>query len=101
MEAPTRGAAVPGEAVFDSLGSVNWQNRQQRRGGSQNELVPVCKRREVRGTSRCTQAWVSFAGPLPGEKERLNRNCSTDSRSWFNRTVQPSLEGSECQTRHI
>ena len=44
-----------------------------------------------------------------GEKERLNRNCSTDSRSWFirclmlfcRRTLQPSLDGSECRTRHI
>ena len=46
-----------------------------------------------------------------GEKERFNRNCSTDSRSWFNkvrclmifcrRALQPSLERSECRTRHI
>ena len=47
-----------------------------------------------------------------GEKRRLNGNCSTGSRSWFNSqmpydvlpqngTLQPSLERPECQTRQI
>ena len=40
MEAPTRGAAAPGDAVSDSQGSANRQSRQQRVGGSQNEQVP-------------------------------------------------------------
>ena len=30
VEAPTRGAAAPGEAVFDSMGSANRQSRRQR-----------------------------------------------------------------------
>ena len=40
VEAPTRGAAAPGDAVSDSQGSGNRQSRQQRGGGSQNEGVP-------------------------------------------------------------
>ena len=65
VEAPTRGAAAPGEAVSDSLGSANRQSRQQGGGGARTSLYPVRRRREVRGTSRCTQARVSFAGPVP------------------------------------
>ena len=33
VEAPTRGAAAPGKAVSDSLGSANRQSRQQGGGG--------------------------------------------------------------------
>ena len=40
VEAPTRGASAPGEAVSDSLGFANRQSRQEGGGGSQNELVP-------------------------------------------------------------
>ena len=65
VETPTRGAAAPGEAVSDSLGSVNRQSRQQGEGGARTSWYPVRRRREVRGTSRCTQARVSFAGPVP------------------------------------
>ena len=88
VEAPTRGTAAPGEAVSDSLGSANRQSRQQKEGGGQNELVP-CSQTQ-RGP------WDLVGAPKPvsvspalfhGEKERLNRNCSTDSRSWFNRQM--------------
>ena len=34
-------------------------------GGARTSWYPVRRRREVRGTSRCTQARVSFAGPVP------------------------------------
>ena len=61
------------EAVSDSLGSANRQSRQQGGGGSQNELVPVRRRREVRETSRCTQAWVSFTGPVPRREREVKQ----------------------------
>ena len=38
VEAPTRGAAAPEDAVSDSLGSANWHSRQQ--GGGRNERAP-------------------------------------------------------------
>ena len=87
VEAPTRGTAAPGEAISDSLGSTNRQSRQQKGGGA-NELV-LCSQTQ-RGP------WDLVGAPKPGsvspalfhgEKERLNRNCSTDSRSWFNRQM--------------
>ena len=66
METLTRGAAAPGEAVSDSLGSVNWQSREQGGGGSQNELVP------------CSQTqggpWNLAVHPSPGQ---FRRPCST------------------------
>ena len=65
VEAPTRGAAAPGDAVSNSQGSANRQSRQQGGEGARTSGYPVRRRREVRGTSRCTQAWVSFAGPVP------------------------------------
>ena len=66
MEAPTQGAAAPGDAVSDSQSSANRQSRQQGGGGGgRTSEYPVRRRRDVRGTSRCTQAWVSFAGPVP------------------------------------
>ena len=52
------------------------------RGGSQNELVPCSQ------TQRAPWDLVGATKPgsvspalFHGEKERLNRNCSTDSRS--------------------
>ena len=66
VEAPTQGAAAPREAFSDSLGSANRQSRRQGGGGGgRTSWYSVCRRREVRGTSRCTQAWVSFTGPVP------------------------------------
>ena len=66
VKAPTRGAAAPGEAVSDSLGSANRQSRQQCVGGSQNEAGTLFTDAERSvGPRRCIQAWVSFAGPVP------------------------------------
>ena len=56
VEAPTRGAAAPGDAVSDSQGSANRQSRQQGGGGGRISGYPVRRRRKVRGTSRCTEA---------------------------------------------
>ena len=41
VEAPTRGAASPGEAVSDSLGSANGQSRQQGGGGVRTSWYPA------------------------------------------------------------
>ena len=65
VEAPTRGAAAPGDAVSDSLGSANRPSRHRGGGGGRTRRYPVRRRRKVHGTSRCTQAWLSFAGPAP------------------------------------
>ena len=64
MEAPTRGAAAPGEAVSDSLGSANRQSRQQG-GGGQNELVPC---------SQTQRGPYLAVHPSPGQ---FRRPCST------------------------
>ena len=65
VEAPMRGAAAPGEAVSDSLGSANGQSR-QKAGGSQNERVP------------CSQTqggpWDLAVHPSLGQ---FRRPCST------------------------
>ena len=89
MEAPTRGTAAPGEAVFRQSGLCQpTEPTAEGGGGSQNELVPCSQ------TQRAP--WDLVGAPKPGsvspalfhgEKERLNRNCSTDSRSWFNRQM--------------
>lgn len=51
----------PEGPAFESPGSSPHQGW----GGSQTELVPCSGTREVRGTSRCTDACVSSAGPVP------------------------------------
>ena len=85
VEAPTRGAAAPGGAVSDSQGSANWQSRRHGGGGRQNERVPCS---QTQGGPWDLAVHPSLGQFLPalfhGEKERLNRNCSTDSRSRFN-----------------
>ena len=65
VEAPTRGAAAPGEAVSDSLGSANRQSRQQRGGEARTSWYPVPDAERSVGPRRCTQARVSFTGPVP------------------------------------
>ena len=66
VETPTQGAAAPGEAVSDSLGSANRQSRQQGGEGSWNELVP-CSQTQ-RGP------WDLAVHPSPGQ---FRRPCST------------------------
>ena len=66
VEAPTRGAAAPGETFSDSLGSVNRQSRQQGGEGDRTSWYPARRRREVRGTSS--------VHPSPGQ---FRRPCST------------------------
>ena len=65
VEAPTRGAAAPGDAVSDSQGSANWKSR-QKGGESQNERVP------------CSQTqggpWDLAVHPSLGQ---FRRPCST------------------------
>ena len=79
VEAPTRGAAAPGAAFSDSRGSANRQSRQQGREGARTSGYPV--RRRTRGAPKLGSVSPAL---FHGKKERYNRNCSTDSRSWFN-----------------
>ena len=85
VEAPTRGAAAPGDAVSDSQGSANRQSRRHGGGGRQNERVPCS---QTQGGPWDLAVHPSLGKFLPalfhGEKERLNKNCSIDSRSRFN-----------------
>ena len=64
VKAPTRGAAAPEDAVSDSQGAANRLSREQG-GEARTSGYHVRRRREVRGTSRCTLAWLSFAGLVP------------------------------------
>ena len=84
VEAPTRGAAAPRDAVSDSQGSANRQSRQQGGGGA--ERVGTLFADAGRSVGPCGAPKLGLVSPalFHGEKERLNRNCSTDSRSWFN-----------------
>ena len=85
MEAPTRGAAAPGEAVSDSLGSANRQSRQQGGGGEPERAGTLFADAERSVGPRGAPKPVSVSPALlHGEKKRLNRNCSTYSRSRFN-----------------
>ena len=85
VAAPTRGAVAPGEAVSDSLGSANRQSRQQGRGGGAERagtlFADAGRSVEPRGEPKPESASPAL---FHGEKERFNRNCSTNSRSWFN-----------------
>ena len=86
VEAPTRGAAGPGDAVPDSQVSANRQSRQQGGGGGgQNERLP-CSQTQRGPWDLAVHPSLGQLSPalFYDEKERLNRNCSTDSRSWFN-----------------
>ena len=66
VEAPTRGTAAPGEAVFRQSGLCQPAEPTAEGGGSQNELVPCSQtQRAPWDLVRCTQARVSFAGPVP------------------------------------
>ena len=65
VEAPTRGAAAPGDAVSDSQGSTNRQSRQQG-VGSQNEWVPCS---QTQGSP-----WDLAVHPSLGQ---FRRPCST------------------------
>ena len=73
VEAPTRGSAAPGEVVSETGGGG---------GGRAGTLIA--------GTGRSVTPRVApkpgSVSPalLHGDKERLNRKCSTDSRSEFN-----------------
>ena len=83
-EAPTRGSAAPGEAVSDSIGSANRQSRQQGGGGEPERAGTLFADagRSVGPRGAPKPGSVSPA-LFHGEKEKLTRNCSTDSRSWF------------------
>ena len=83
VEAPTRGAVAPGDAVSDSQGSANRQSRQQGGGAERAGTLFADAGRSVgpRGAPKLGSVSPAL---FHGEKERLNRNCSTDSRSWFN-----------------
>ena len=85
VEAPTRGAAAPGGAVSDSQGSANRQSRQQGGGGGAERagtlFADAGKFVGPRGAPKLGSVSPAL---FHGEKERFNRNCSTDSRSWFN-----------------
>ena len=83
VEAPTRGAAAPGGSVSDSLGSANRQGQQQGGGGRTSWYLFADAGRFVGPRGAPKSGSVSPA-LFHGEKERLNRNCSTDSRSWLN-----------------
>ena len=84
VEVPTRGAAAPGDAVSDSQGSANWQSRQQ--GGREPERAGTLFADAGRSVGPRGAPKLGSVSPalFHGEKERSNRNCSTDSRSRFN-----------------
>ena len=84
VEVPTRGAAAPGEAVSGSRGSANRQSRQQ--GGGEPERAGTLFADAGRpvGPRGAPKPGSVSPGLFHGEKKKLNRNCSTDSRSWFN-----------------
>ena len=111
VEAPTRGAAAPGDAVSDSQGSANRQSRQQQGGWSQNEQVP------------CSQTqggpWDLAVHPSLGQ---FYRPCSTVRKRgqtgtvaqtvavgltvrclmiFCRRTLEPSLEVRVSDTSHL
>ena len=84
VEAPTRGAAAPGDVVPDSQGSAN-RSRQQGGGGGQSERVPCSQTQGGPWDLAVHPSFGQFSPALfHGEKERLNRNCSIDGRSRFN-----------------
>ena len=85
VEPPTRGAAAPGDAVSDSQGSANRQSRQQR-GGGEPERAGTLFADAGRSVGPRGAPKLGPVSPalFHGEKERLHRKCSTDSRSWFN-----------------
>ena len=60
-----RGAQRRREIRFLTVRVLLTGRADSRGGGARTSGYPVRRRREVRGTSRCTQAWVSFAGPVP------------------------------------
>ena len=60
-----RGARWRREMRFLTVGALPTGRADSRGGGGRTSGDPVRRRREVRGTSRFTQAWVSFAGPVP------------------------------------
>ena len=66
-----------------SLGSANRQSRQQGGGAERAGTLFADAGRSVepRGALKPGSA---LPAPFHGEKERLNRNSNTDSRSWFN-----------------
>ena len=60
-----RGARRRREMRFLTVRALLTGRADSRGGGARPSGYPVRTRREVRGTSRCTQVWVSFAGPVP------------------------------------
>ena len=81
VAAPTRGAAAPGEAVFDSLGSASRQSRQQGGGEPERAGTLFADAESSVGPRGAPKPGSVLPALFHGEKERLNRNCSTDSRS--------------------
>ena len=84
VEAPTRGAVAPGEAISDSRGSANRQSRQQGGGEPERAGTLFADAGSSMGPRGAPKPGSVSPALFHGEKERLNRNCSTDSRSWFN-----------------
>ena len=68
-EAPTRGAAAPGDAVSDSQGSTNRQSRQQG-GGSQNERVPCSQTQGGPWDLAVHPSWGQFRRPCYTVRKR-------------------------------
>ena len=84
MEAPTRGAAAPGDTVSDSQGSANRQSRQQEGWEPERAGTLFADAGRFVGPRGAPKLGSVSPALFHGEKEKLNRNCSTDSRSWFN-----------------
>ena len=69
-----RGARRRRERRFLSVWAVPTGRADSRGGrGARTSGYPVRRRREVRGASRCTQAWVSFTGPVPRLEREVNQ----------------------------
>ena len=77
LEAPTRGAAAPGEAVPNSLGSANRQSRQQGGGDPERAGTLFADAGRSVGPRGAPKPGSVSPALFHGEKERLNRNCST------------------------
>ena len=88
VEASTRGAAAPAGAVYDSLDSFNRQSRQQGgRGEPERADTLFADAGRSVGPRGAPKSGSVSPALFHGEKERSNKNCSTDSRSWLNSQI--------------
>ena len=84
VETPKRGAAAPGEAVSDSMGFANRQSRRQRGRGPERAGTLFADAGRSVGPRGVPKLGSVLPALFHGDQARLSRNCSTDSRSWFN-----------------